>query len=40
MNIKIDRNGIITIAKQLFNFFSDRILSGLIKDGEQLPSIR
>ncbi|MTK11342.1 MAG: PLP-dependent aminotransferase family protein [Clostridiaceae bacterium] len=40
MNIKIDRNGVITIAKQLFNFFSDRILSGLIKDGEQLPSIR
>jgi len=40
MNINIDKNSIITITKQLFNFFSDRILSGFIKDGEKLPSIR
>lgn len=40
MNINIDRNSITTITEQLFQFFSDRILSGLVKDGEQLPSIR
>lgn len=40
MNIEIDRNSIITITQQLFEFFSDRILSGLFKDGQQLPSIR
>ncbi len=40
MNIKIDKSSIITITQQLIRFFSDRILSGLIKDGEQLPSIR
>ena len=40
MNIRIDRNSIITITQQLFQFLSDRILSGFIKDGEQLPSIR
>ena len=40
MNIKIDKSSIITITQQLIRFFSDRILSGLMKDGEQLPSIR
>ncbi|MBL4934277.1 PLP-dependent aminotransferase family protein [Clostridium sp. YIM B02515] len=40
MIIEIDRNSIITITQQLFEFFSDRILSGLFKDGQQLPSIR
>lgn len=40
MNIVIDKNSMITITQQLFQFFSDRILSGLLKDGEQLPSIR
>ena len=40
INIDIDKNSIITITQQLFHFFSDRILSGFIKDGEQLPSIR
>lgn len=40
MNIKIDKNSIITITQQLIQLFSDRILSGLLKDGEKLPSIR
>lgn len=40
MNIKIDKSSVITITQQLYEFFSDRILSGLLKDGEQLPSIR
>ncbi|MFL0269411.1 PLP-dependent aminotransferase family protein [Candidatus Clostridium radicumherbarum] len=40
MNIDIDRNSLITITQQLFEYFSDRILSGLLKDGQQLPSIR
>lgn len=40
MNISIDKNSIITITQQLVQLFSDRILSGLLKDGEKLPSIR
>lgn len=40
MNLKIDKNSIVTITQQLFQYFSDRILSGFLKDGEQLPSIR
>lgn len=40
MNIKIDKNSIITITQQLIQLFSDRILSGFLKDEEKLPSIR
>ena len=40
MKIIVDKNSLVTINEQLFQFFSDRILSGLFKDGEKLPSIR
>lgn len=40
MVIKIDKNSKVTIIQQLVQCLSDRILSGLIKDGERLPSIR
>ncbi|ACA45297.1 PLP-dependent aminotransferase family protein [Clostridium botulinum] len=40
MNIKIDKNSLITITQQLVHYFSDRIMSGFIKAGQKLPSIR
>lgn len=40
MNILIDRNNTIPISHQLYQQFSDRILSGFINEGEKLPSIR
>ena len=40
MVFKVERNGLITITKQLYQYFSDRILSGFLGDGEALPSIR
>ncbi len=40
MNIKIDKNSLITITQQLVHYFSDRIMYGFIKAGQKLPSIR
>lgn len=40
MNIKIDKNSLITITQQLVHYFSDRIMSEFIKAGQKLPSIR
>ncbi|MBB6218532.1 DNA-binding transcriptional MocR family regulator [Anaerosolibacter carboniphilus] len=40
MNILIDKSSMIPIHQQLYQQISDRILSGLMKEGERLPSIR
>lgn len=40
MNINIDKSSIIPISQQIAQQISDRVISGFLKEGDQLPSVR